>query len=72
MVYDYSKLNGKIVEVCGTQSNFARMMGLSERTMSLKLNNKIVFKQDEIMKATKILNLSISEIQNYFFKLVVQ
>ena len=39
MPYDYSKLNGRIVEKCGTQANFAEMMGLSERTISLKLNN---------------------------------
>ena len=51
MAYDYSKLNGRIVEKCGTRANFAEMMGLSERTISLKLNNKISFKQPEIQKA---------------------
>ena len=72
MAYDYSKLNGRIVEKCGTQANFAEMMGLSERTISLKLNNKISFKQPEIQKALKILDLSINEIQAYFFTLKVQ
>jgi hypothetical protein len=72
MAYNYSKLNGKIIEVCGTKGKFAELMGLSERSVSLKLNNKIMFKQDEISKASQILNISIDEIQSYFFTLEVQ
>ena len=40
MPYNYSKLLGRIVECCGTQANFAEKIGLSERTVSLKLNGK--------------------------------
>lgn len=72
MAYDYAKLNGKIVEKCGTQAVFAKRMGLSERTISLKLNNKVAFKQPEIQKALPILGLTKSDIQAYFFTLKVQ
>lgn len=72
MAYDYAKLNGKIVEKCGTQAVFAKRMGLSERTISLKLNNKVAFKQPEIQKALPILGLTESDIQAYFFTLKVQ
>lgn len=47
-------------------------MGLSERTISLKLNNKVAFKQPEIQKALPILGLTESDIQAYFFTLKVQ
>lgn len=72
MAYNYAKLNGKIVEVCGTQSAFAQKMGLSDRTISMKLNNKVAFKQSEITKALDILGISTDEIQTYFFTLLVQ
>lgn len=72
MAYDYANLNGKIVEKCGTQAVFAERMGLSERTISLKLNNKVAFKQPEIQKALPILGLTESDIQAYFFTLKVQ
>lgn len=71
MAYDYAKLNGKIVEVCGTQAVFAEKMGLSERSVSMKLNNKIAFKQTEIQKALEVLNLASEEVQAYFFTLKV-
>lgn len=67
MSYDYSKLNGRIVEICGTSKTFAKLMGLSERTVSLKLNNQIPFKQTDIEKAIEILNLKDKDIQPYFF-----
>lgn len=72
MAYDYKKLNGRIVEVCGTQAVFAEKMGLSERTISMKLNNKISWKQTEIQKAIEILGLSDEDIQIYFFIRKVQ
>lgn len=71
-MYDYSKLAGKITEICGTQYAFAKEMGLSERTISLKLSGKIEFKQREIEKACKILQIKKKEIVDYFFTQVVQ
>lgn len=72
MAYDYSKLNGRIVEKCGTQAVFADRMGLSERTVSLKLNNKVAWKQPEMQKAAVILEFPETEIQTYFFTMKVQ
>ena len=72
MAYDYAKLNGRIIEKCGTQAKFAEKMGLSERTVSLKLNNKVAWKQTEMQKAVIILELPANEIQAYFFTMKVQ
>jgi hypothetical protein len=47
-------------------------MGLSERSLSLKLNSKVGFKQSEIAKACKLLDIAESDIPEYFFTLKVQ
>ncbi|MDF2538847.1 MAG: hypothetical protein K0S76_1868 [Herbinix sp.] len=72
MAFNYSKLKGRIVEKFGKQSLFAKAMKVSERTISLKLNNKIYFSQDEIVLAAKLLDIPENEIQVYFFTQKVQ
>ena len=72
MPYDYSKLLGKIVEKVGTQCKFAELMGLSERTVSLKLNGKLGWKQAEMVKACQILGIPLTQLSIYFFELKVQ
>lgn len=67
MPYNYSKLHGRIVEKVGTQANFAEKLGLSERSMSLKLNGRVGWKQTEISKACEILEILPAEIPAYFF-----
>ena len=69
MPYNYSKLLGRIVECVGTQAAFAEKMGLSERSISLKLNGKVSWKQPEIAKACEILSIQMSDIDKYFFAL---
>ena len=65
MSFDYRKLKGAIIERYNSQSAFAKEIGVSERTLSLKMNGKIAWKQPEIIKA---LNLTTDDIQEYFFK----
>ena len=72
MLYDYAKLLGRIVEKVGTQSKFAERMELSERSVSLKLNGKVGWKQNEIAKACTVLEVSADEISSYFFTTKVQ
>lgn len=69
MPYNYAKLLGRIVEKVGTQSKFAETMGLSERSVSLKLNGKQGWKQVEIARACQILDIPDSEIPSYFFSI---
>ena len=72
MVFDYSKLDGKIREVFGTQAKFAEAMELSERTVSMKLNNLRSWKQNEMIEALGVLGLSFFDLVEYFFTLEVQ
>lgn len=72
MAFNYNKLRGKIVEIYGSQIEFAKAMKWSEKTLSLKLNGKVPWKQTDIMTAIQILRLSESDIQDYFFAVEVQ
>ncbi len=72
MPYDYSKLSGLIVEKYGTQAKFADAMKLSERSLSLKLNGKVSWKQQEMVKVSELLDFPVDNIPTYFFDLKVQ
>lgn len=72
MKYDFHKLRGKITEVFGKQEAFARALGLSTHSLSLKLNNVRYFKPTEISKAIELLGLSLMDIPEYFFTPEVQ
>lgn len=72
MSFDYSKLRGRIRELCGTQSKFAQKLGLSSTSLSNKLNNSVEFTQSEIDNACVILKIDRKDIPEYFFVLEVQ
>ncbi len=67
VVFDYRKLRGRIVEKYGTQGNFAKANKISDRSMSLKLNNGIGFSQKEIVLWCNQLDIPIDSIPTYFF-----
>lgn len=71
-MFDYTRLTNKITEIFSCDVNFAIKMGFSERTLSLKLNNKSEWKQTEIIKACNLLGIAVSEVDIYFFTLKVQ
>lgn len=72
MAFNYQKLLGRITEKMGSQAEFARRMELPERTISLKMNGKVPFKQNEIVKASNLLEIDNSDIAAYFFTVYVQ
>lgn len=69
MPYNYAKLLGRIVEVFGTQAKFSAAMGLSEHTVSAKLNGKVEWKQGEISTACSLLGIADKDIHAHFFAL---
>lgn len=72
MAFNYDKLKGRIVEIFGTQYRFAEAMGWSERTLSLKINGTVPWKQTDICKAVNLLLLCEEDIPEYFFTAKVQ
>ena len=69
---DYSKLRGKIIEKCGSQKAFSELLGVTNTTLTLKINSKRYFTQQEILKSANILGISPEHISMYFFTKKVQ
>lgn len=67
MPHDFSKLRGRIVEKYGSQENFSKVLGLSTRSLSSKMNGKVSWRDKEISKASELLSIPDSEIYLYFF-----
>lgn len=65
--YEYRKLIGKIIEKYGTRRKFAEAVGISENSMSLKLNGKTDFSRDDMVKWGNLLEIDVSEFGEYFF-----
>ena len=65
--FDYSKLKGRITEKCGTQKVFAELLGVTEGTLTSKLQGYTYFTQDEIRKTLNILDIEPADVTLYFF-----
>lgn len=72
MPFDYSKLSGLIEEKFHSRALFAKEIGISERSLSLKMTGKIQWKQNEILKACNALGIADADIPIYFFTIKVQ
>ncbi|MBQ4123574.1 DUF739 family protein [bacterium] len=70
-MFDYQKLKGRIVEKKQKQENLANEMSITKTTLNFKLNNKIPFKQQDIIMLSNILEIPKNEIADYFFTLKV-
>lgn len=67
MPYKYNKLRGRIVEKYGTQDEFARTIGISRNSLSLKMTGKTGISQTDIIKWCQLLDIKADEIGQYFF-----
>lgn len=62
-----SKLKGKIAEKGYTISSLAQKMHISRPTLRSRINNISDFKSCEILKMQQILDISMDELNIYFF-----
>lgn len=65
--YTYRRLIGRIIEKYGTRKAFAQALGISENSMSLKLNNKTGFSSEDMSRWGELLDIDVSEFGSYFF-----
>ena len=66
-IYNYNKLRGRIRELYGSEKEFASELGISDTAMSLLMNNKAQFRQDQIRKSCTLLKITPNKIGEYFF-----
>lgn len=64
----YDKLRGRIVEKYGSQSNFARKMGVHPVSVNQKMLGNVGFTVENIRKWSEMLDISRDEIGAYFFE----
>lgn len=67
MIFDYSKLIGKIKEKYPKRTEFAKLIPLSANSLSKKLNNKVSFTSVEIYRIMEILEIDGKELRIYFY-----
>lgn len=67
IIWDYSKLRGRIKEIFGTEYAFADAMGKNRSTMSQMLNNQSEWSRTDVDTACALLNIDFGEIKPYFF-----
>ena len=72
MIYNYAKLRGRMAEMNFTQEKLAAEMGISARSLSLKLNGVRKCTQQDIVLACDALEIPHDEIPIYFFTPLVQ
>ena len=65
--FKYAKLRGRITEKFGTESAFAKALGVSIQTVSKKLCGASQFKKAEIEKWCELLDIPAKDIGLYFF-----
>jgi hypothetical protein len=65
--YEYRKLIGRIVEKYGTRKEFAKVLGISENSMSLKLNSKTGFSRKDMVRWGELLDIDVNDFGAYFF-----
>lgn len=65
--FDFSKLQGRIVEKFGTRTAFATACGMADSVLSNRLNNKVYFDAPEIYQICTLLDIQPADIPAYFF-----
>lgn len=67
MMFNYNLLNNRIAQVCGSQQEFARRLGISFEELQEKLVSGAGLYTDDMKKGIDILSIPMNEAERYFF-----
>jgi hypothetical protein len=72
IIFDYSLLKEEIAEKYGSNEKMNKNTNITNTTFSGKINNKVEFKQSEMIQIIKALDGDMSDIPKYFFNISVK
>lgn len=67
MTYEYRRLKGRIIEKYGTMGEFAKEIGISQNSLSKKMNCKTGISQEDIEFWSKLLDISPEDYGAFYF-----
>lgn len=67
VLFDYSKLRGRIVEKFGSIEAFSGKTKVSYISVSKKLNNKAPISRDDMIEWSRLLDIPIEEYGVFYF-----
>lgn len=67
IIYDYSKLNGRIIEKFGSKGAFAEALGWKLSYLSKKLRQTVKMQAHDIERFRELLEIELCDIGDYFF-----
>lgn len=66
-MFDYAKLKGRMAERGVNQKNLSEILGVSENTITDKLQHGNGFKPEYVLNICKALEIDSTDIGKYFF-----
>ncbi|WP_419145005.1 DUF739 family protein [Limosilactobacillus reuteri] len=72
LIFNYDKLKDRMQQLRYNQVSLAKATNIERVTLNRKINNRIMFKQDEILSIANALDIGSDEIGVYFFTLIVK
>ena len=72
MEFEYGMLRERIQQRFATQEDFARALGITEASLSRKLQNEGDFTRKQMIRASRLLSIDALSIPEYFFVEKVQ
>lgn len=67
MRFNYNLLNNRIAQVCGSQQEFARRLGISFEELQERLSGDSGLFTDDVNRGIEILSIPLVEANRYFF-----